>query len=39
VSNAKKILAAMIAAFKQEGVRSGGYVTRIGKGARVVKGS
>ena len=33
----KKVLEAMLAAFGQEGVRSSGYVTRIGKGARVVK--
>ncbi len=33
----KKVLDAMVAAFGQEGVRSSGYVTRIGKGARVVK--
>ena len=38
-SEPKKVLDAMIAAFAQGGVRSGGYVTRVGKGARVVKGS
>jgi len=35
----KKVLEAMIAAFGKEGVKSSGYVTRIGKGARVVKSS
>jgi homoserine kinase len=35
----KKVLEAMLAAFGQEGAKSSGYVTRIGKGARVVKGS
>ncbi len=35
----EKVLEAMLAAFGQEGVKSGGYVTRIGRGARVVKGS
>ncbi len=35
----EKVLKAMLAAFGQEGVRASGYVTRIGKGARVVKGS
>jgi homoserine kinase len=35
----KKVLDAMLAAFGKEGVRSSGYVTRIGRGARVVKGS
>jgi len=33
----KKVLEAMLAAFGEEGVRSSGYVTRVGKGARVVK--
>ena len=37
-SQPKKVLEAMLAAFGQEGVKSSGYVTRIGKGARVVKG-
>jgi homoserine kinase len=32
----KKVLEAMQAAFRQEGVKSRGYVTRVGKGARVV---
>lgn len=36
-SEPKKVLEAMLAAFGQEGVRSSGYVTRAGKGARVVK--
>ncbi|MGH9917759.1 MAG: homoserine kinase [Nitrososphaerales archaeon] len=35
----KKVLEAMLAAFGQENVKSSGYVTRIGKGARVVKSS
>lgn len=35
----KKVLAAMLAAFGQESVKSSGYVTRIGEGARVVKSS
>ena len=35
----KKVLQAMLAGFGQEGIRSSGYVTRVGKGARVVKGS
>jgi homoserine kinase len=38
-SQPKKVLDAMVAAFQEEGVKSSGYVTRIGKGARVVKGS
>jgi len=33
----KKVLQAMLAGFGQEGIRSSGYVTRVGKGARVVK--
>jgi homoserine kinase len=37
-SQPKKVLAAMVEAFREEGTRSAGYVTRIGKGARVVKG-
>ncbi len=36
-SQPKKVLDAMLAAFGQEGVKSSGYVTRVGKGARVVK--
>ncbi len=35
----EKVLEAMLGAFRHEKVESGGYVTRIGKGARVVKGS
>ncbi len=35
----KKVLDAMLGAFREEKVESRGYVTRIGKGARVVKGS
>jgi homoserine kinase len=35
----KKVLDAMMVAFGQEGVKSSGYVTRIGKGTRVVKSS
>ena len=35
----KKVLDAMLAAFGKHGVKSSGYVTRIGKGARIVKGS
>ena len=35
----KKVLEAMLSAFRQEGVKSSGYVTRVGKGARVVKSS
>jgi homoserine kinase len=35
----RKVLEAMLAVFGREGVESSGYVTRIGKGARVVKGS
>jgi len=38
-SQPKKVLDAMIAAFGKQGVKSSGYVTKIGKGARVVKGS
>jgi len=38
-SQPKKVIEAMVAAFAQGGTRSGGYVTRIGKGARVVKSS
>jgi homoserine kinase len=33
----KKVLEAMLAAFDQQGAKSSGYVTRIGRGARVVK--
>jgi len=33
----KKVLEAMLAAFGEERVKSSGYVTRIGRGARVVK--
>ena len=33
------VLKAMLSAFEQEKVKSGGYVTKIGRGARVVKGS
>jgi hypothetical protein len=29
----------MVSAFAEEKVKSSGYVTKIGKGARVVKGS
>jgi len=32
-----KVLEAMLGAFGEKGVRSSGYVTRVGKGARVVK--
>jgi homoserine kinase len=35
-SRPKKVLEAMQAAFRQEGAKSSGYVTRVGKGARVV---
>jgi homoserine kinase len=35
----EKVLEAMRAAFANEGAKSSGYVTKIGKGARVVKGS
>jgi len=35
----KKVLKAMTAGFKEGGVSSRGYVTRVGEGARVVKGS
>lgn len=35
----KKVLEAMLGAFRQAGVKSSGYVTRIGTGARVVKSS
>ena len=38
-SQPKKVLEAMMAAFGQEGAKSSGYVTRIGRGARVVKSS
>jgi len=38
-SEPKKVLDAMVAAFAHGGIKSGGYVTRIGKGARVVKSS
>ena len=38
-SQPKKVLEALLAAFGQDGVKSSGYVTRIGKGARVVKSS
>jgi homoserine kinase len=38
-SGSEKVLEAMLAAFGQEGVKSSGYVTRIGRGARVVKSS
>lgn len=37
-TRAEKVLDAMQDAFDQEKVKSSGYVTRIGKGARVVKG-
>jgi homoserine kinase len=37
-SQPRKVLEAMLAAFGKEGVESKGYVTKIGKGARVVKG-
>jgi homoserine kinase len=37
-SRPKNVLDAMVAAFGEEGVRSGGYVTRIGEGARVAQG-
>jgi homoserine kinase len=35
-SRPKKVLEAMEAAFRKEGVKSSGYVTRVGKGARIV---
>jgi homoserine kinase len=35
-SRPKEVLDAMQAAFRQEGAKSSGYVTRVGKGARVV---
>jgi homoserine kinase len=35
----KKVLRSMTAGFKEGGVSSRGYVTRVGEGARVVKGS
>ena len=35
-SRPKQVLEAMQAAFRQEGAKSSGYVTRVGKGARVV---
>jgi homoserine kinase len=35
----KKVLEAMLAVFGREGVKSSGYVTRVGRGARVVKSS
>jgi len=35
-SRPKNVLEAMQTAFRQEGVKSSGYVTRVGKGARVV---
>jgi homoserine kinase len=38
-SQPKRVLDAMLAAFGQEGVKSSGYVTRVGKGAKVVKSS
>ena len=38
-SEPEKVLEAMRSAFGEEGVKSSGYVTRIGKGARVVKSS
>jgi homoserine kinase len=38
-SQPKKVLEAMKAAFAKEGVKSSGYVTRVGRGARVVKSS
>jgi homoserine kinase len=38
-SEPAKVLKAMLAAFEQEKTKSSGYVTRIGKGARVVKSS
>ncbi len=34
-----EVLDAMVGAFKKEGVESRGYVTKVGRGARVVKGS
>jgi len=38
-SRPNEVLEAMLAAFGRENVKSSGYVTRIGRGARVVKGS
>jgi homoserine kinase len=38
-SQPKEVLDAMLAAFGHEGLESSGYVTRIGKGAKVVKSS
>jgi len=38
-SRPKMVLEAMLTAFAQEKVKSSGYVTRVGSGARVVKGS
>jgi len=38
-SRPEKVLEAMRAAFAKEGTKSSGYVTKIGRGARVVKGS
>ncbi len=38
-SKPAQVLKAMLAAFQEEKVRSGGFVTKIGEGARVVKGS
>lgn len=35
-SNPEKVLGAMLGAFRKEGVESSGYVTRVGRGARVV---
>jgi homoserine kinase len=37
-SRPKNVLDAMVAAFGEESVKSSGYVTQIGEGARVVKG-
>jgi len=36
-SQPRTVLGAMLYAFGKEGVKSNGYVTRIGRGARVVK--
>lgn len=38
-SDPERVLQAMQAAFRKEGAKSSGYVTRIGKGARIVKSS
>jgi homoserine kinase len=38
-SQPKKVLDAMKAAFTEEGVKSSAYITRVGRGARVVKSS